>query len=378
MAQQLALLESTVIKVKTYQIPFTGLQRQYNLHREEILDATDQVLRSGQYMSGQYTAQFEAWLAQRNQTGHAITCHSGTHALEIIAEYWKLDHKQQPTVLVPNLSFVATANAFVRAGWNIHFIDTDVNGIFDPDCIPEHLEYQAIVLVGLYGSAVSHTGSVRNWTKWIDQDVTVIEDGAQNWLGDAVRVGVATAISFDPMKNLACYGNGGAVLTNNEHFAGFARSWREHNKGEYKVQAPSNSRMSEIDCATMMVKTKYIDQWQQRRREIAAYWQQQFKHTSARCLITQDNEHNHAFHKFVVDVDYRNHLQSQLAADGIVTKIHYEHALNSVSPLSGYPGPDMMSVSSLLSCRVLSLPIYPELTDAEVEHIASRVQAHVS
>jgi len=364
--------------MKTYQIPFTGLQRQYNLHREEILNATDQVLQSGQYMSGQYTAQFEAWLAQRNMTRYAVTCHSGTHALEIIAEYWKLDHDRQPTVLIPNLSFVATANAFVRAGWDIHFIDTDVNGIFDPRHIPEHLDYQAVVLVGLYGADLGNASSMRNWNNLINHTTTIIEDGAQNWLGDAQRIGVATAISFDPMKNLACYGNGGAVLTNNEHFAGFARSWREHNKGEYKVEAPSNSRMSEIDCATMMVKTKYIDQWQQRRREIAAYWQQQFKNTSARCLITQDNERNHAFHKFVIDVDYRNHLQSQLAEDGITTKIHYEQVLNAVGSLRGYPGPNMMSVSSSLSCRVLSLPIYPELTDAEVEHIANRVQAHVS
>lgn len=361
------------------QIPFTGIQRQYKLLRDEILDATDKVLRSGDLMNGVYTAEFEQWLAVRNNVGHAYTCHSGTQALEVIADFWRQEHDEKPpTVLVPNLSFVATANAFVKAGWHLYFIDTDLTGLFDPKKIPEHLDYQAIVLVGLYGAAVAHTGTVRHWTEWLYKDITIIEDGAQNWLGNASRVGEATAVSFDPMKNLACYGNGGAVLTNNNHLADYVKSWRQHNKGDYYVDGATNSRMSEIDCATMMVKTQYIDQWQSRRRSIANYWQQRLKDTNVRCMITEENEHNHAFHKFVIDVDNRSHLQAKLQTAGIATKIHYEQALNMKDSLKHFLGPDyFLSISSLLSSRVLSLPFYPELSDAEVEHIIDSVLAHV-
>ena len=360
-----------------FRIPFTGLQRQYNNLRTEILDATDQVLQSGQLMNGPWTQKFENWLAVRNGVKNAVTCHSGTQALEIIAEYWRgleLSNKP-PRVLIPSLTFVATANAFMRAGWDIYFVDVDVNGLIDTDKIPQGLDYQAIVLVGLYGAAVSHAHSVKAWTQWVHSNVTVIEDAAQHWLGNnGLRIGDGSAISFDPMKNLACYGNGGAVITDNYDLADFARAWGNHNKGNYKAErGGSNSRMSELDCAHMMAKTQYIDQWQARRRKIAAYMCERFENTSIRCLINEHNEHNHAFHKFVIDVDQRNRLQEKLWNASIDTRIHYEHPLHDNPVLRQFPGPTMLSVATALSQRVLSLPIYPELTDLEVEYISDQV-----
>ena len=364
-----------------FRIPFTGLQRQYNNLRTEILDSTDQVLQSGQLMNGPWTRKFENWLAIRTGALHAVTCHSGTQALEIIAEYWRgleLNNKS-PRVLIPSLTFVATANAFLRAGWDIHFVDVDVNGILDTDKIPQDLDYQAVVLVGLYGAAISHAHSVRAWTHWVHNNVTVIEDAAQNWLGNnSVRIGDGSAVSFDPMKNLACYGNGGAVITENHDLADFARAWGNHNKGNYKAErGGSNSRMSELDCAHMMVKTQYIDQWQGRRRRIAAYMCERFENTSIRCLINKHNEHNHAFHKFVIDVDQRNRLQEKLWDASIDTRIHYAQPLHDDSVLRQFPGPNMLSVASALSQRVLSLPIYPELSDSEVEYVTDQVLKNV-
>jgi dTDP-4-amino-4,6-dideoxygalactose transaminase len=364
-----------------FRIPFTGLQRQYKQLREEILDATDQVLQSGQLMNGAWTQKFENWLAVRNGGKNAVTCHSGTQALEIIAEYWRgleLTNKS-PRVLIPSLTFVATANAFLRAGWDVHFVDVDVNGLLDPDKIPPGLDYQAIVLVGLYGAAISHSHSVKAWTHWLHNNVTVIEDAAQHWLGNnSQRVGEGSAISFDPMKNLACYGNGGAVITDNHDLADFARAWGNHNKGNYKAErGGSNSRMSELDCAHMMVKTQYIDQWQGRRRKIAAYMCERFANTSIRCLINQQNEHNHAFHKFVIDVDQRNRLQEKLWNASIDTRIHYERPLHDDPVLRQFPGPNMMSVATALSQRVLSLPIYPELSDLDVEYVTDQVLKNV-
>jgi dTDP-4-amino-4,6-dideoxygalactose transaminase len=364
-----------------FQIPFTGLQRQYNNLREEILNTTDQVLSSGQLMNGPWTEQFENWISIKSTDAYAVTCHSGTQALEIIAGYWKsMNVGARPVVLVPSLTFSATAHAFMRAGWDLHFIDVDVNGLFDPGKIPPGLDYQAVVLVGLYGASVSHIGRVNDWTHWTDKDVIVIEDAAQNWLGNkSTRVGHASAISFDPMKNLACFGNGGAVVTNNQDLAMYARSWGNHNKGDYKVlDGASNSRMSELDCAHMMVKTRYINQWQSRRKDIATHMRDRLRNANLRCLINRDNEIKHAYHKFVIEVDHRDQVQGRLWDASIDTRIHYAQPLHDDSVLRKYPGPNMLSVATALSQRVLSLPIYPELTDSEVEYIIDSVIRCVS
>ena len=129
-----------------YQIAFTGLKRQYNNLREEILDATDSVLTSGILMNGPRTAHFELWLAGKNQTKYAAVCHSGTQALEIIASFARQRLGiNPPTVLVPSMTFPASANAFVRAGWNLHFIDTDAYGNMDLKKIDPDTSYQVIL-----------------------------------------------------------------------------------------------------------------------------------------------------------------------------------------------------------------------------------------
>ncbi len=129
-------------------IPFTGLKKQYNNLRTEILDATDEVLRSGQLMNGNNTVEFEAWLARKNRVRYAVTCHSGTHALEILASYWAMESPvpHPPTALIPSMTYVATANAFIRAGWDIHIIDTDIHGLIDVNKIPHDLSYQTQIL----------------------------------------------------------------------------------------------------------------------------------------------------------------------------------------------------------------------------------------
>jgi dTDP-4-amino-4,6-dideoxygalactose transaminase len=345
--------------------------------RTEILDATDEVLRSGSLMNGNNTAEFEHWLAKKNRANYAVTCHSGSQALEIIAAYWATQLPMHPKVLMPSFTYVATANAFIRAGWDLHFIDTDAYGIMDDQKFPGLVEYDAVVLVGLYGNSITHSAHVRSWNQWVSKNTIVIEDAAQHWLSnECIRIGDAAALSFDPMKNLACYGNGGAVITDDVNLAVFARAWRDNGKPNYQY-AGTNSRMSEIDCATMMVKTRYIDGWQARRVKISDYWRQCFKDANLRCLITDQNSHNHAHHKFVIDVDNRDQLRIKLSDRKIETRIHYEQPIHEMPLYHQWPGPGMMAVSSSLARRVLSLPLYPELTDLEVEYIADTVKALV-
>lgn len=361
-------------------IPFTGLQRQYQHLRDEILAATDQVLASGQLMNGAHTRAFETWLATKNRTRHAVTCHSGTTALEIIAAYWReQENINPPVVVVPSVSYVATANAFIRAGWDIHFVDVDQYGLLNTKKIPPNLSYQAVVLVGLYGTGVMQQPDIDTWHQWINTDKIIIEDAAQHWLSDnCQRMGQGSAISFDPMKNLSCYGNGGAVVTDLQDLADFARNYQDNGKHTGHATTGSNSRMSELDCAHMMIKTQYLDQWQNRRKQIAAHYMTRFAGHNLRCLIDESNFKHHAFHKFVIEVDNRDAVRAQMSAAGIETKIHYQYALPDHSVYRAYPAPDMMAACYSLSRRCLSLPIYPELEHYEVDYIIDQLLAIVS
>jgi dTDP-4-amino-4,6-dideoxygalactose transaminase len=354
-------------------IPFTGLKKQYTNLRQEILDVTDEVLHSGQLMDGNQTAEFENWLAKRNHVKYAVTVHSGTQALEAIADYYLHEiSRPKPCVLMPTLTYQATANAFMRAGWDIYFVDVDYCGVFDMQQVPE-IDFQAVVLIGLYGAAINYLGDVKTWRNWTMSDRIVIEDAAQHWLAaDSIRIGRAGAISFDPMKNLACYGNGGAVVTNDSDLYRFVQSWKNNGKPTWH-NIGTNSRMSELDCAQLLVKSRYIDQWQERRREIATYWRERFRGSAVRCLINRDNYEDHGYHKFVIDVDQRDDLQKHLTVRGIDTRIHYSQPLHEIDIYRQWPGPDILSKSSALSRRVLSLPFYPELTDLSVEYIADQV-----
>jgi len=358
-------------------IQFTGLQRQYDNLRDELLSVTDQVMRSGQLMSGDHTLRFEEWLAQRNHTRYAITCHSGTAALECIASFYadcSVGMPNPPRVLMPSFTFPATANAFIRAGWDIHFIDCDAHGVIELRHIPDSISYQAIVLVGMYGASITHIGDTRVWRQLaLLSNCSIIEDAAQHWLADdSVRIGHAAAISFDPTKNLSAPGNGGAIVTNHYDLFHYAHAWRDNGKADH-VFVGTNNRMSEVDCAQLMVKSQYLDQWQQRRRTIAQYWMDRLQSSAVRCLVDPDNIYNHALQKFVIDSSDRDRLQRELANRNIETRIHYHTPLHELGVFRQYPGPDILSSASALSRRVLSLPIYPELDDAEVEYIINQV-----
>ena len=353
-------------------IPFTGLKKQYNNLRTEILDTTDEVLRSGILMNGNYTAEFENWLAKRNHVSSAVTCHSGTQALEILASYYRdtdLAFVRPPTVVVPALTYPATANAFLRAGWQVIIADTDYYGQIDVRKLINDMDthYHAVCAVGLYGTALHDMRPV-------ESRAILIEDAAQHWLSNnCQRQGEAAAISFDPTKNFANYGNGGAIVSDDRNLLDYARNWINNGKHTRHAETGTNSRMSEIDCAQMMVKTRYIDSWQRRRSEIAAHWIELFKKRNVRTLIDDSNFKDHAYHKFVIEVDNRDEVQKQMTLRKIETKVHYADPLWDLPAYEGMGSGDMFSAAYALSRRCLSLPIYPELTDLEVEYIMDQL-----
>ncbi len=351
-------------------IPFFGLAKQYKNLKIELLDATDLVLRSGTLMNGEYTSNFETWLAIRTNTMYSVTVHSGTQALEIIAKWSRQEHDNyiedpdiKPVVKIPNITYVATLNAFINAGYEVELIDTDKNGLMiaTENVLDDFIKHRCAV--GLYG-ANPHV----NTTTGLMNDIV---DGAQHWLV-ADDIGQGMAISFDPTKNLPASGNGGAIVTNDRSLYDYAYSYRSNGKHEHET-AGTNSRMSEQECAQLLVRAKYIDKWQWRRKEIRHYYLDEFKNIDLRCL---SRDHIvHADQKFVVYSGKRDELQKHLSDAGIEVKVHYPHSLSEL-PLAKKIKikPDMLSTSVMLTKGLLSLPIYPELSDSEVEFISKTVK----
>lgn len=325
-------------------------------------------------MDGNNTLEFENWLAKKNRQRYAITCHSGTQALEIMGQWYRTLYQEPPRVLISTLTYPATINAFAKTGWDVILADTNNHGIVDLLNV-DLSAVQAVVMIGLYGASVDRTpvhdlGSHRGLKL---KNLLVLEDAAQHWLAnDCHRIGVASAISFDPTKNLNSYGNGGALVTNDSALMYYARSTRNNGKPNHN-DIGTNSRISEIDAAQMLVKVKYIDAWQRRRKEIAKYWIERLRDSCVRCLIDINQISEHALQKFVIDVDDRDEVRNILNHRQIETKIHYEYPCHELGLFRDMPGPDILSRASALSRRVLSLPIYPELTDLEVDYVIDQV-----
>jgi dTDP-4-amino-4,6-dideoxygalactose transaminase len=341
-----------------------GLARQYKNIGEELLDATHRALKDGQLVGGHYTRSFEEWLKHKTKTKYAITVHSGTHALEIIARYKKIKHNDtmagNPKVRIPNLTYPATLNAFLTAGWDVELADTDRNGI---------ISHEARV-GGIYDCVMGFAGR-RPWPDMRYEDSHgIIVDGAQHWLEAGGNVGSGMAISFDPTKNLNSSGNGGAIVTNDEKLYLYASSYRDNCK-PYFHDVGTNSKMSEVDCAHLLVRVKYIDEWQNRRKEIAKFWCQSFKDLPLTCLSGTTDPHAHQ--KFVMYLPDRNSLFTHLMLDGIECKRHYEYVLGDLPTATKFNRPDLLSTSVMLSRGVISLPMYPELTDNDVQYIANKV-----
>ena len=351
-------------------VPFFGLDRQYSNLKTELLEATNNVLSSGRLMSGKYTEEFEDWLAKKNNSKHAIVCHSGTNALEIIAKYWWnnfLVESRPPIAHIPTLTFPATANAFVNAGWNVKLVDSNKYG----QAMHQHEfnKKEFHVYVGLYGAPIiPHS---------LTSDI-IIEDGAQHWLSDdCTRYGHATAISFDPTKNLPSSGNGGAIVTNDDNFNAWVREYHNHGKPS-NLSTGTNSRMSELDCSHLLVRSKYLGQWQARRREIVGMYNNAFNNSNVKSLINTHNIKKHACHKYVIVTDHRNDLQTKLHYDNIKCKIHYEKPLHEISCFRNNSNLNMLSKASILSRKVLSLPLYPELSNTEINYVISKVLHHTT
>lgn len=363
-------------------IPFFGLDRQYSSIKDEILAATDQVLSSGKVLDGDYTRRFEQAIAKRCQRSFAVAVNSGTSAL-IFAQKW-LSNPEPVKILIPSISFVATLNSVLYAGNQPQFCDVDYNGNIDLESLNYSLDgnVSGIMFVNLFGRMV-------DWdkftviTKFFNDNLFVIEDAAQSF-GASYKgrpsgsFGDVSILSFDPTKNLPSYGSGGMLLTDDSNAYNYFRDLHNHGKQDNFSRAGTNSKMSESDCAQMLVKLEHFDQWQARREKIAEYYNQEFNSIRSFGFVTpaKCEDSKHAWHKYVVRSNDRNTLQLYLDSKGIETKVHYNIPLFEYEcgwPFVNY-AQDLYKEASSFTYQCLSLPIYPELTDAEVEHIVNSIK----
>ena len=349
-----------------YLIPHFGLARQYSNLQEELLEATHESLKEGVLINGPFTAALESWLKDYTGCKFATVTHSGTHALEFIAGYhydlsFLAGDETSPKIRIPNLTYPATLNAFYGIGWDVELVDTDSNGLIKFDDDYENTFNTYTCFVGLYGANPN-----RNFYS------NTIVDGAQHWLSvNKHQIGDAMAISFDPTKNLPSSGNGGAIVTNDEALYEWANVMKNNGKPDHFYPG-TNSKMSEVECAHLLVRSKYIGRWQNRREQIRNYYLDRFEDMPFKCL-SRFIEH-HTDQKFVIYTSDRNDLLHYLWDNKIEARVHYPYALSELpiaKDITNKPNP--ISTSVALSRGVLSLPIYPELTDSEVESIVDTV-----
>lgn len=359
-------------------IPFFGVKRQYANLREEILHATDEVYKTGQVLDGVHTKLFERAIAERCDRQFAISVNSCTQGL-----IFALQQIPEPgRVIIPAVSFAATVNSVMMTNHEPRFVDVDHNALIDLETANVSLngyETSAVMYANLFGNVVDYD-RFRILTQFFGSDAFVIEDAAQSFGAKykgipSGKLGDVSVLSFDPTKNLPNYGSGGMVLTDDYHVAEAILDLRDNGKIGGHTYPGTNSKMSESDCAQMMVKLQYFDEWQDRRDAIARYYTQQLH---PYVTVLQPNEDvEHAWHKFAIRVDSRNKLKHHLTIKGIETKIHYDKMLPDldISASIRVNGISNSYHGAEKHCKeTLSLPIYPELTDSEVERIAQAVK----
>jgi len=366
-------------------IPFNGVARQYKVIQHELLHEMDIVMSSGDLLNGHRKAIFEDKMADRLDREYAICVNSGTNALHYIFDYLDSRHQhditpvyRNRTIAVPNYSFRTTQNSIANRG-SPRFVDVnEFSGLMDLQSPVFSTKLDIIMYVNLFGNMINYEEFITITHMFSDnKDAVVIEDAAQSFGAKfkgrpSGSFGNFSILSFDPTKNFgSSSGGGGMILTDDHQAAGWFFNYLSNGVNNYNVNVgvPAvNSSMSETDCAGMLLKLKYFDEWQKRRTEIADYYSDNLHNSiiTPRHTVTEGVEH--AYSKYVILSDKRDTIANSLKNERIETKIHYPVQQTMVHPADSKP-----KGASIMSNNVLSLPIYPELTDAEVERVVEEV-----
>lgn len=344
---------------------------QYEAHRAEIDDAIARVLSGGRYILGPEVEAFEREFASYCEVEHAIGVGSGTEALHVALAALGVGPGDE--VITTAHTAVATAAAIRLCGALPVFADIDEETYtIDPDEVRRLITSRTKVLV-----PVHIYGEPANLDALADLGLPILEDCAQShgarWRGKRVgSIGTLACFSFYPTKNLGAIGDGGAVVTTEPELAKRVRLLREYGWAERYVSSVEgwNSRLDEMQAAILRVKLRHLDADNERRRAIARRYDEAFRGTGLR--LPQDDA-GHVYHLYVIGTDRRDALQVHLRDRGIGALVHYP------VPIHKQPAYAAMSTRALPNTEraaqtVLSLPMYPELTNEDQQTVIDAVR----
>jgi dTDP-4-amino-4,6-dideoxygalactose transaminase len=360
-------------------LQFLDLGTQYEQIRLEVKRAVTQVLETQRFVLGPEVEQFEEEIANYLGCRFAVACASGTDAL--ILSLLAAGIRPGDEVITTPFTFVATASAITRTGAVPVFADIDPNTYnLDPEKISQAIspKTRAIIPVHLFGLA-AEMQPIMNLAR--QHGITVIEDAAQAIGGtyhekNLGTIGSLGCFSFFPSKNLGGAGDGGVVTTNDATHADRLRLLRVHGsrrKYEYEILG-MNSRLDAIQAAILRVKLRHLEQWTEQRRRNAGRYRRFISQTlssSYMVLPVEPNGTRHVYNQFTIRCTQRDRLREHLLQNGIPTEIYYPHPLH-LQPAFSYLGyrAGSLPLAESVAREVVSLPIYPELTEDQQRRIS--------
>jgi dTDP-4-amino-4,6-dideoxygalactose transaminase len=360
---------------------FRDLHRQYDAMRAEMDEALLKAAHSGAYIMGPQVAELEQQLADYVGVKHCITCANGTDALRMAL--MTLGIKKGDAVFVPDFTFFATAEVVAEVGATPIFIDVDKD-TYNIDSCQIYEEYSnaktfglrpaAVIAVDLFGLPAEY--DVLH-TLCRELNLFLVEDGAQGFGGNlggkkACSFGDIGTTSFFPAKPLGCYGDGGALFTDNDDYADLLRSLRVHGKGADKydnVRLGFNSRLDTLQAAVLQVKLSHFDEEVEAVNRIAEKYNALLQGKIKTPLVPEG--YTSSWAQYTIQAENRDELQARLNAAAIPSMVYYPRTMSQQTAFAGWGKLTLCPTAEQLTRTVLSLPMHPYLTDEEIEQIAS-------
>ncbi len=360
-------------------VALMDLVAQYRSIQEEIHVAIQEVLESGTFILGPKVAAFEAAMAAYLGVQYAVGVASGTDALILTLRAYGVGPGDE--VIIPAYTFFATAEAVSQVGATPVFVDIDpMTYCMDVAQLEATItpRTKAIVPVHLYGYPAD-MGPILELAN--QHGLKVIEDNAQA-LGAEYHghktgsMGDAGCLSFFPSKNLGGYGDGGMVVTNDLGVAETVRKLRTHGwrKKYYPELLGYNSRLDELQAAILLVKLRHLDNWNERRREIAERYRVLLADNEIG-LPCEEADVKHVYHLYMIRVKERKAVQQHLKSLGIASGIYYPLPLHQVEPYQHFRyAPGAFDESERAAQETLAIPVYPEMAEDQINAVASAVR----
>ena len=364
--------------IATMHVPFVDLHAQHAAIRGEVERAVRALLDRGDFILGDEVQRFEADYAAFIGTRHAIGVGTGLSAIELALRAFDIAAGDE--VITPANTFIATVLAIMGVGATPVFVDMEpATYAIDARAISAAVtsRTRAIVPVHLYGQPVDLDAMMAVANR---HNLLVIEDAAQahgaRYKGRrAGSVGHAAAFSFYPSKNLGAIGDGGMITTNDDGAAEKIRLLRNYGqKVKYHHSiAGTNSRLDTVQAAVLRIKLPYLDGWNDARRRHAGAYAARLGNSVQTPIEAAGVEH--IYHLYVIETDRRDAVQAQLTSRQIATGIHYPvpaHLQEACASLGYKAG--QFPATEKAAARVLSLPMYPELTEQQIEYVADALR----